>query len=112
MRIRIGIFFIIAMICFATQSPAGNEYSVRVDPATKERYFIFTSSKGNIRFNHDRHKSRMEAASCLTCHNTPTPTKKHTMTRLEHHTAHSFCRGCHRKNGIGPVECHECHVGN
>jgi hypothetical protein len=112
MRIRISIFLILVIICFASHSPAGNEYTVRVDPVTKERYFVFPSSKGNIRFNHERHKSRMETASCLPCHKTPTPTKEHTMTRFAQHSAHSFCRGCHRKNGLGPVECHECHKEN
>lgn len=112
MRNHIGIFLVLAIMCCASPSPAENEYSVRIDPVTKERYFVFIASKGNIRFNHERHKTRMKAESCLPCHKTPTPTKEHTLTRFEQHSAHSFCRGCHRKNGRGPVECHECHSEN
>lgn len=103
--ITLGLVLLIVLSC----SSAWGEYIVRIDPATKELYFIIISSKGNIRFNHERHQSRMKTESCLPCHKTPTPTKEHTMTRFDQRGAHSFCKGCHRESGKGPVECHECH---
>ncbi len=112
MQYRPGIFLILAMACFAFPSPAESEYTVHIDPATKDRYFIFSASKGNVRFNHDLHQSLMKAESCLPCHKTETPTKAHTMTRFDQRIAHYFCKGCHREKGRGPVECHECHKDN
>lgn len=112
MQYRLGTILILVMVSLASPSPAEEEYTVHVDPVTKERYFIFTSSKGNIRFNHGRHQIIMKAESCLPCHKTPTPTKEHTMSRINQQTAHAFCRGCHRDKGRGPVECHECHKEN
>ncbi|MEI7817129.1 MAG: cytochrome c3 family protein, partial [Desulfuromonadales bacterium] len=64
---------------------------------------------GNVRFNHDLHQAVMKAEFCLPCHKTKTPTKAQTMTRFDQRIAHSFCKGCHREKGRGPVECHECH---
>lgn len=102
---------IIATFCFAYSSQAEDDYSVRIDPVTKARFLIFKSDKGDVRFNHDLHQSEMKAESCLPCHKTKTPTKKHTMTRFDQRVAHYFCKGCHRELGRGPVECHECHKG-
>lgn len=112
MRDRLDIILVLVLVCFASPLPAEAEYSVRVDPITKERYFVFTSSKGNIRFNHEQHQAEMKVESCLPCHKTKTPTKEHTMSRINQQTAHTFCRGCHRDKGRGPVECHECHKEN
>lgn len=112
MQYRHYLILTLAILCFASPSPAENEYAIRTDPATKERYFIFTSSKGYVRFDHDLHQAVMKAESCFPCHKTRTPTKAHTMTRFNQRVAHSFCRGCHREKGRGPVECHECHKEN
>ncbi len=109
MLYRHGLVLILATLCFTSPSLAQNEYTIFTDPATKNCYFIFTSSKGYVRFNHTLHKVVMKVEACLPCHKTTTPTKTHTMTRLDERAAHSFCRGCHRENGRGPVECHECH---
>ncbi|GAC1468322.1 MAG: hypothetical protein PVSMB11_03950 [Desulfuromonadaceae bacterium] len=109
MRYRHGIILILAILCFAALSQAEDDYTIRTDRATKERYFIFNSPKGYVRFNHDRHQAEMKAESCIPCHKTKTPTKPHTMTRFDERAAHSFCRGCHREKGLGPLECHECH---
>ncbi len=105
------ILFILMFFCFATPSQAEDEYTIRTDPVTKERYFIFKSPKGDVRFNHEQHQARMKAESCLPCHKTRTPTKGHTMTRFDERVAHYFCKGCHREKGRGPTECHECHNG-
>lgn len=109
MLYRYGIFFSLVTLCFASPSQAQDEYRILTDPVTKERYFIFNSSKGYVRFNHDKHQVEMEAESCLPCHRTKTPTKANTMTRFDQRIAHYFCKGCHREKGRGPVECHECH---
>lgn len=99
----------LAILCSTAPSWSQDEYTIHIDPATKNRYFIFNSSKGNIRFNHDLHQAEMKAEFCIPCHRTKTPTKAHTMTRFDERVAHHFCRGCHREKDRGPVECHECH---
>ena len=109
MHYRLSIILILTIFCFVSHSQATDDYTIRTDPATKERYFIFNSSKGNVRFNHDLHQAVMKAEFCLPCHKTKTPTKAQTMTRFDQRIAHSFCKGCHREKGRGPVECHECH---
>lgn len=103
------IILILVTLSFASFSWAENEYGIRTDPDTKDRYFIFEASKGNIRFNHTAHQAVMKAESCIPCHKTKTPTRAHTMTRFDQRIAHYFCKGCHRERGAGPVECHECH---
>lgn len=112
MRYRRCIVYTLVTLCFASTLLAKDEYTIRTDPVTKERYFIFTSSKGHVRFNHDLHKAVMKAESCLPCHKSKTPTREHTMTRFDQRVAHYFCKGCHREKGLGPVECHECHKEN
>lgn len=112
MRYRHGIIITLATLCFASISWAQNQYTILTDPTTKERYFIFKTPKGNVRFNHDKHQAEMKAESCLPCHKTSTPTKALTMTRFDERIAHYFCKGCHRERGRGPVECHECHKEN
>jgi hypothetical protein len=109
MHYRQLIIFVLVPFFFASPSKAEEEYKIYTDPATQDRYFTFMSSKGNVRFNHGRHQTRMKAENCLPCHRTETPTKEHTMTRFDKRGAHSFCKGCHRLRGRGPVECHECH---
>ena len=95
--------------CFASTSQAQSEHKMRTDPATKEQYFIISSPKGAVRFNHDLHKAEMKTEICIPCHKTRTPTKAQTMSRFDERVAHHFCKGCHREKGRGPVECHECH---
>lgn len=112
MQYRHGLVLILAALCFASPSKAQDEYTTHTDPVTKARYFIFTTPKGNVRFNHDLHRAKMKAEFCLPCHKAGTPVKGHTMTRFDQQFAHSFCKGCHRKNDGGPVECHECHKAN
>lgn len=112
MRYRQCIVLILATLCFTSPSQAQGEYALRTDAATKARYFIFTSPRGAVRFNHDLHLAKMNAEFCLPCHKAETPVKGHTMTRFDQQFAHSFCKGCHRKNDRGPVECHECHKAN
>jgi hypothetical protein len=99
------------MLCCTAPLHAEDDYTVSIDPATKERYFIFKASKGNVRFNHDLHQVVMKTESCIPCHKTKTPTKEHKMSRFDQRVAHSFCKGCHREKGLGPQECHECHKG-
>jgi hypothetical protein len=106
------IALVLTTLCFSSYAWAENDYTIRIDPVTKERYFIFKASKGNVRFNHDLHQSTMKEDSCLPCHRTKTPTKSKTMTRFDQRAAHSFCKGCHKEKGRGPVECHECHKEN
>lgn len=105
-------YLLLLFTLFTAQSGSANTYTTKIDPKTKELSFYFKSAKGTVRFNHDLHKAKMEADACLPCHKTNTPTKDHTMTRLDQRAAHSFCKGCHREKGRGPVECHECHRGN
>ena len=112
MRYRHGLVLIFAALCFASPSQAQDEYTIRTDPVTKARYFIFTTPKGNVRFNHDMHQAMMKSESCLPCHKTKRPIKGHTMTRFNQQYAHAFCRGCHKERFNGPVECHECHKEN
>lgn len=104
-------YYLVPLIltCFASTSLANDEFTIRTDPATKERYFIFTSSKGDVRFNHDMHQAIMKTESCLPCHKTNTPTKEHMLSRFDAKVAHYFCKGCHREKGRGPTECHQCH---
>lgn len=109
MQYRQLIIFVFATLIFASPSRAEDEYKIYTDPATNGRYFMFKSSKGDVRFNHDKHQTRMKAEHCLPCHKTDTPTKELTMSRFDKRGAHSFCKGCHRAKGRGPVECHECH---
>jgi hypothetical protein len=109
MKFQRSISIVIVILCFSSFSWAENEHAIRTDPVTKERYFLFPSSKGNVRFNHDLHQAEMKDDSCIPCHKTRTPTKVHTMTRFDQRVAHSFCKGCHREKGRGPLECHECH---
>lgn len=106
------LLIILVTFCFASSSRAENGYSMRIDPATKDRYFTFTSSKGNVRFNHDMHQTVMKAESCIPCHKTKTPTKALTMIKFDQRYAHAFCRGCHRETDRGPLECHQCHKEN
>jgi hypothetical protein len=106
------IILILIIFCFASPAISQEKYSVQTDPATKNIFFIFEASKGNVRFNHTLHQFVMKAESCLPCHKTKTPTREHTMTRFDEKVAHYFCRGCHRDKGNGPVECHECHKNN
>lgn len=106
-----GIFTVLVILCLTATTHATDDFGIRTDPATKERYFIFESAKGNVRFNHERHQDRMKAESCLPCHKTKTPTREHTMSRFNKQIAHSFCKRCHKENGRGPTECHECHNG-
>jgi hypothetical protein len=112
MQHRFGIVLILVTLSFSTPVWADDNYSIRTDPVTKERYFIFKSAKGDVRFNHNLHQNRMKAESCIPCHKTKTPTKEHTMSRFDQRVAHYFCKGCHREKGHGPVECHECHKGS
>ena len=109
MQYRHCLVLIFVTLCFAYPSQAEDEYTIRTDPATKTRYFIFNSPKGYVRFNHDLHQAEMKSEFCFPCHKTKTPTRGHTMTRFDQRYAHSFCRGCHQEKGRGPVECHECH---
>ena len=109
MQYRQCIVLVLVTLCFASISRAEEEYKIYKDPVTKDRYFIFKSDKGPIRFNHDLHQAVMKADSCLPCHKTKTPTKAHTMTRFDQRYAHAFCKGCHKEKSLGPVECHECH---
>lgn len=109
MQYRQYIVLVLVALCFASPARAEEEYKNYTDPATKDRYFIFKSPKGDVRFNHDKHQAIMKSEYCLPCHKTKTPTKAHTMTRFDQRGAHSFCKGCHREKGLGPVECHECH---
>jgi len=102
------ILFLI-MLCLTSPLHAEEEYTIRIDPATKDRYFIFKASKGNVRFNHDLHQAEMKTESCIPCHTSKTPTKEHRMSRFDQRAAHSFCKGCHREKDRGPMECHECH---
>lgn len=103
MRHLPGLVLVLAALCFASPSQAQDEYKMRIDPATKARYFIFTSPHGAVRFNHDLHKAEMKAEYCLPCH------KTNTMARFDQRFAHLFCKGCHREKDRGPLECHECH---
>jgi hypothetical protein len=112
MHYRLLIIFVLATLCFASPSRAEDEYKIYTDRTTKNRYFLFKSPKGNVRFNHDMHQALMKAEHCLPCHKTKTPTKEHTMSRFDQRGAHSFCKGCHKEKGLGPVECHECHKEN
>lgn len=112
MQYRQCLVLILVTLCFASLSRAEDEYRTYTDPATKNRYFTFKSSKGNVRFNHDLHQAVMKAESCIPCHKIRTPIKGHTMTRFDQRGAHSFCRGCHREKDRGPVKCHECHKEN
>jgi hypothetical protein len=109
MRYQYCFIHFLVIIFLVSSSLAGDEYTIRTDPVTKARYFVFKSSKGDVNFNHDLHKAVMKVESCLPCHKTKTPTKAHTMTRFDQRVAHYFCKGCHREMGDGPVECHECH---
>lgn len=109
MHYRYHIIVFLITLCFTSPLQADDDYIVRTDPVTKERYFIFKASKGNVRFNHDKHQREMQTESCVPCHKTKTPTKEHTMSRFDKRAAHSFCKGCHREKDRGPVECHECH---
>ncbi|MDD2897137.1 MAG: cytochrome c3 family protein [Desulfuromonadaceae bacterium] len=112
MRYQFCLVLILAAFCYTSSSYAENDYSVSIDPVTKDRFLTFKSDKGNVRFNHDLHQAEMKAESCFPCHKTKTPTKAHTMTRFDQRVAHYFCKGCHRELNRGPVECHECHKGH
>jgi hypothetical protein len=109
MQFLYGSILFLLTLSYASPVRAGDDYDIRTDPVSKDRYFVFKSSKGDVRFNHNLHQARMHAESCLPCHKTKTPTKAHSMTRFEQRYAHAFCKGCHREMGAGPVECHECH---
>jgi thioredoxin-related protein len=86
-----------------------NDYMVIYEKKTKATVIDFKSEKGDVYFNHDTHLLIMENDSCLPCHKTTSPTKKNTITQLGQRKAHYFCKGCHKNNGRGPTECHECH---
>ena len=110
MRHRYSNILMLLILCLTSTSGAEDYYSVQKDPVTKKRYFLFKSQKGYVRFYHEQHLTRMKPESCLPCHNkSKIPSKMHTMTRFDERVAHYFCKGCHRENGRGPVECHECH---
>lgn len=112
MQYRQCLVLVLITLCFASPSRAEDDYAFRTDRATKNHYFIFKSSRGDVRFNHDMHQDVMEPKSCLPCHKTESPTKGHTMTRFDQRYAHAFCKGCHTDNNRGPVKCHECHKEN
>lgn len=103
---------LLTLLCTASPSLAKDDYTIRIDPDTKERYFVFKSAKGDVRFNHDLHQAVMKRESCLPCHKSKKPTKEHIMSRFDERVAHYFCKGCHREKGSGPVECHQCHKEN
>ncbi|MDD2367162.1 MAG: cytochrome c3 family protein [Desulfuromonadaceae bacterium] len=103
---------VLLVLSIASNALAKDEYTIKTDPVTKEHYFLFKSSRGNVRFNHDLHKVNMKTESCLPCHKTDKPTKEHMMSRFDERVAHYFCKGCHREKGRGPVECHQCHKGS
>lgn len=96
-------------ILVTSSAQAQNKHTMHINPDSKEHYFTFTSSKGDVHFNHDLHQAEMKTEICIPCHKTKTPTKANIMTRFDERVAHHFCRGCHRDKGRGPVECHECH---
>ena len=109
MRYHHCIILALATLCFESISHAQHDHAILTDPVTKEHYFVFNSSKGQVHFNHDLHQAEMKTEMCLPCHKTKTPTKAQTMTLFDQRVAHSFCKGCHREMGRGPAECHECH---
>lgn len=106
--LRLTVFALVSLAIVST-SIAEDDYSIHTDPVTKARYFNFKSPKGDVRFNHDLHQMLMKTDECIPCHKTKTPTKEHKMSRFDQRSAHSFCKGCHKDSGQGPLECHECH---
>lgn len=86
-----------------------NNYTVIHDRTTNATIFVFKADRGDVYFNHDLHQLNMKDEACIPCHKTTTPTKESTLTRLDQRMAHYFCKGCHKKAGKGPTECHECH---
>lgn len=112
MQFKHSVILSIFILCISQISFAEDEYKIQTDPSTNIRYFLFKTSKGEVRFNHDLHQAVMKLESCLPCHKTKTPTKDHTMTKFSQRSAHAFCKGCHKDKNQGPTECHECHKEN
>lgn len=71
--------------------------------------FVFSASKGDVKFNHELHLIALKDEGCIPCHHTQTPKAGDIKTRFDERVAHYFCRGCHRDKGKGPTECHQCH---
>lgn len=97
------------MVMSASVASADYEKIIVPTPAGSVKTFQFQSPRGQVTFNHDLHVKVMKNEACLPCHRTSNPTPKHIESKFEERTAHNFCRGCHRKSGAGPTECHECH---
>jgi len=72
--------------------------------------FILPASKGDVVFDHEMHKKRMESEGCIPCHKSNNNFPESIHTRFDERIAHYFCKGCHREKGVGPIECHQCHT--
>lgn len=98
------------IICLAggTLAAAEDIFNRPITPA--QDLLIFPNSKGEVVFRHSKHLKSLKEHECIRCHRIENPTLKNIQSRFEdHRIAHSFCKGCHRDQGKGPTECHQCH---
>jgi len=86
----------------------GDFFTRNISP--EKDLLVFPSGKGEVIFSHSVHMKSLNEQECIRCHRIEHPNLKNIQSRFEdHRIAHSFCKGCHREQGKGPSECHQCH---
>lgn len=64
--------------------------------------FTYEAHNGNVPFDHRFHRQKF---SCKECHN-----GQPSHMEFQRESAHTFCIGCHKRKGAGPIEhCAGCH---